>query len=79
MIMNVCDVHAISGARGGISDQNFEELDKEDLVHLLHGGVSHEVAEDDMTQCRKTQSSSASVSSYMGLGLQRARRIEGQS
>ena len=44
MRMNVCDTYAISGARGDISDQYFEKLEKEYLVHLMHGVLSRDVA-----------------------------------
>ena len=41
---NVCDTYTISGARGDISDQYFEKVEKENLVHLMHGVLSLDVA-----------------------------------
>ena len=44
MRMNVCDSYAISRGRKDRSDQYFEKFDQEYLVHLLHGGLSGDVA-----------------------------------
>ena len=44
MRMNVCDTYAISDATGDISDQYFEKLEEENLVHLMHGVLNLDVA-----------------------------------